>query len=107
MSIRDRGRIKWVSLMLPEHRKKLQQLEEEEEQTTQPAVDEQQLEELNRVLEISCKKNKRIAVTYYNGKKNCRMKGRIKEVIPSQKKMILEGDISLSFDAVVDMELLE
>ena len=45
--IRDRGRIKWVSMMLPEHIKLLRDWVKEDQYEEQKEIDEQQLELMN------------------------------------------------------------
>lgn len=50
--MKDRGSIKWVSLMLPEHVKMLRKWHEEiNNDWTKPILNEDQLEEMNRQLE--------------------------------------------------------
>ncbi|MFC7371150.1 YolD-like family protein [Fictibacillus iocasae] len=68
--IRDRGNIKWTSMMLPEHVKLLRTHEEEADRMEQPHMDEQKQEEWeellceamaeNRMLRIDCYKDGRI-----------------------------------------------
>jgi len=43
--LRDRGRIKWTAMMLPEHVKMLREWQQEEVRVKPVEVDEQQLEE--------------------------------------------------------------
>jgi YolD-like protein len=48
MTIRDRGNIKWASMMLPEHLKELRKyLNEDYYDIPEPTLDEQQLVEIN------------------------------------------------------------
>jgi hypothetical protein len=48
MTIRDRGNIKWTSLMLPEHVKMLRNyINEKYYDIPEPALDEQQMEEMS------------------------------------------------------------
>jgi hypothetical protein len=51
MTIRDRGNIKWTSLMLPEHVKELRRyINEEYYDVPEPSIDEQQMEEMNELI---------------------------------------------------------
>jgi hypothetical protein len=51
MTIRDRGNIKWSSLMLPEHVKELRRyINEKYYDIPEPSIDEQQLEEMNALI---------------------------------------------------------
>ena len=48
--IRERGNIKWTSMMLPEHVKELRDWKEEEKRNQMPVLDEQKIEEMNEVI---------------------------------------------------------
>ena len=48
--IKDRGNIKWTSLMLTEHREKLRELYERDKDIEKPVLDEQQLEKLDSLI---------------------------------------------------------
>ncbi len=49
--LRDRGRIKWTAMMLPEHVRLLREWQEEEGHKKTIEVDEQQLEEWHYIIE--------------------------------------------------------
>lgn len=109
MKIPDRGRKKWVSLMLPEHGKRLQALKEMEDEQEQPLLDEQQLERLDAILKISLQEKRAVRITFYQGKKLHQIQGRIKAYLPVHKALILEGETfpPIPFQEVVDMDLLD
>ncbi|MGA9287690.1 MAG: YolD-like family protein [Anaerobacillus sp.] len=48
--IRDRGNIKWTSMMLPEHVKELRDWKAEEQRKGKPVLDEQIIEEMNELI---------------------------------------------------------
>ncbi|WP_347549725.1 YolD-like family protein [Pseudalkalibacillus hwajinpoensis] len=48
--IRDRGNIKWTSMMLPEHVKELRGWKAAERKEDKPVLDEQKIEEINEVI---------------------------------------------------------
>ncbi|KYD23147.1 YolD-like family protein [Caldibacillus debilis] len=48
--IRDRGRIKWSAMMLPEHVKMLREWAEEEKREKEKTIDEQAWEECDEIL---------------------------------------------------------
>lgn len=50
---RDRGSIKWTSLMLPEHVEMLQNLEKEENKLSKPDLDPQQIEYCHDLLQFA------------------------------------------------------
>lgn len=64
--LRDRGIKKWVSLMLPEHVQSLRELEMENEKVKKPVLDEQQYEELNRVILCAFAEKKLLQISYYS-----------------------------------------
>lgn len=66
--IRDRGRMKWVSLMLPEHVKVLREWAEEDSYKERKELDEQQLEVMNRLLAEAMEEKRAVTITYYQEK---------------------------------------
>lgn len=106
MSVKDRGRIKWVSLMLPEHRRRLEELKEEEGYRNAPSLDEQQLEKLDHILQYALQGQREVKFLYHDGKKSCHGEGVIKAYHPSKREVILEGDIPIPLDSILDMEIL-
>ncbi|MEJ6951671.1 YolD-like family protein [Natronospora cellulosivora (SeqCode)] len=65
--IKDRGNIKWSSLMLSEHRKELEKLYELDKSSfNKPFLDEQKLEEMNKVLEQAIHEKASLRIKYYN-----------------------------------------
>lgn len=67
--IRDRGRIKWTSMMLPEHVKLLRDWAREDEYEKEKQLDEQQLEQLNDTILEAMEYNRPVAITYYRQRK--------------------------------------
>jgi hypothetical protein len=63
--IRDRGKIKWTSLMLPEHVKMLREWAEEDSYKAKPQLDEQQLEEMNETIFYAMEADRELAITYH------------------------------------------
>ncbi len=63
--IRDRGRIKWTSMMLPEHVKLLRDWAKEDTYEKPKELDEQQVEEFNNILSEAMEYRKELAITYY------------------------------------------
>jgi hypothetical protein len=63
--IRDRGRIKWTSMMLPEHVKLLRDWAQEDQYEQQRQLDEQQLEQLNETILEAMEYNHPVSITYY------------------------------------------
>ncbi|RDI41248.1 YolD-like family protein [Falsibacillus pallidus] len=63
--IRDRGRIKWTSMMLPEHVKMLRDWAKEDTFKEKIELDEQQLEELNSIAAEAMEERRQVAITHY------------------------------------------
>jgi hypothetical protein len=65
MVIRDRGRIKWTAMMLPEHVKLLRDWVREDQYEQKISLDEQQLEIMNEILMGAIEHDQFVAITYY------------------------------------------
>lgn len=63
--IRDRGRIKWTSMMLPEHVKMLRDWAHEDTYEERRDLDEQQLEEMNMAIGEAMETGSSVTITYY------------------------------------------
>ncbi|MGR3764923.1 YolD-like family protein [Rossellomorea sp. NS-SX7] len=63
--IRDRGRIKWTSMMLPEHVKLLRDWAKEDTYEKRKELDEQELEVLNEVVAEAMEFGKAVSITHY------------------------------------------
>jgi hypothetical protein len=66
--IRDRGRIKWTSMMLPEHVKMLRDWVKEDRDEEKREMDEQQLELMNGILAEAIEFNQFVAITHYRNR---------------------------------------
>ncbi|WP_084034696.1 YolD-like family protein [Anaerobacillus alkalilacustris] len=63
--IKDRGNIKWTSMMLPEHVTMLRELKESSNYKYKPVLDEQQLEELNGIICYAIDTKTPVRITYF------------------------------------------
>lgn len=84
--IRDRGRIKWNSLMLPEHVKMLREWAEEETWVKQKQLDEQKLEMLNETAAEAMEFGKTVLITYFDTNRYAQLTGTIHYFDNLQKK---------------------
>ncbi|VEF47879.1 YolD-like protein [Bacillus freudenreichii] len=75
--IRDRGRIKWNSLMLPEHVKMLREWAEEETWMEQKQLDEQKLEMLDETAAEAMELGKAVSITYFEANRFAQLTGTI------------------------------
>ncbi|MDR6998636.1 YolD-like family protein [Neobacillus niacini] len=66
--IRDRGRIKWTSMMLPEHVKLLRDWVKEDGYENRKEMDEQQLELMNEILLESIEFDQFVTITYFRNR---------------------------------------
>jgi YolD-like protein len=70
MTIRDRGNIKWTSLMLPEHVKELRKyIYDDYYDIPEPTLDDQQLEEINSLILEAMELNIPLSFTVYKNKR--------------------------------------
>jgi cell division inhibitor SulA len=66
--IRDRGRIKWTSMMLPEHVKLLRDWVKEDGYEQKREMDEQQLELMNETLSEAIEFDQFVTITHYRNR---------------------------------------
>jgi hypothetical protein len=67
--IRDRGRIKWTAMMLPEHVKQLRDWAHEDTYEQQKELDEQKIEEMNVLLASAMEEQKSLMITHYRNRR--------------------------------------
>ncbi|TCP31748.1 YolD-like protein [Scopulibacillus darangshiensis] len=107
--VQDRGSIKWVSLMLPEHVKMLRDWQDEEEhpRAVQPALDEQKNEELNLAVYEALHHDLAVRFTYIEHGAYKALKGQIQTIneVTRQLKIIDAADRKhlLKIDAILDI----
>lgn len=65
-NIFDRGTKKWTAIILPEHRKMLEQWMNENESYQPPELDEQYLEEIQRILNQAKHYRSTIGIQYWD-----------------------------------------
>jgi len=112
MSIKDRGNIKWTSLMLVEHRKKLEKLKNNENNKEKPELSEDELERLNYILKRAINENLNIEVIYYHKKNFHHCKGKIMKIKSFPQKIILNSNekynkIKILINDIIDIKLID
>ena len=75
--IKDRGKMKWVSMMLPEHVQMLREWADEDLNEERVVLDEQQIEEINHIIAEAMEHQILVAISYYNQKRYHVMIGHI------------------------------
>ncbi|WP_040207296.1 YolD-like family protein [Neobacillus jeddahensis] len=63
--IRDRGAIKWTSMMLPEHVNSLKEILVDEQKVKQPELDEQAIQEFELIICEAMAFNKQVTLKFY------------------------------------------
>ena len=75
--IKDRGKMKWVSMMLPEHVQMLREWADEDLNEERVVLDEQQIEEINHMIAEAMENRMLVAISYYDQKRYHVMIGHI------------------------------
>ncbi|MFI5359076.1 MAG: YolD-like family protein [Halanaerobiales bacterium] len=98
--IKDRGNIKWTSLMLTEHREKLKELYERDKDIEKPVLDEQHLERLDFLLGEAVRLQANIEVLYYENRRLHQYEGKISlkgnGLYLDSKKLLIENIINIT-----------
>jgi len=66
-NLRDRGNIKWTSLMLPEHVEILKDMWKEDERVEKGILDEDQAVEIDFKLQMAIKDDLTVEIKHHNG----------------------------------------
>ncbi|WP_078379942.1 YolD-like family protein [Sutcliffiella halmapala] len=105
--IRDRGTIKWTSMMLPEHVKMLRDLVREDTYETKPELDEQQLDEMNELFCEAMETGKEVTITYYEKKRYHLFVGMVHHLDAYQRRLHVVDKFGetcyLSVDNILDI----
>lgn len=97
--IRDRGNIKWTSLMLPEHVKELRRyIHEDYYDMPEPTLDEQQMEEMNEIILEAMEYHVPLMFTIYKNKRLITLSGYIHYIDTYKKQLrILDMNDNIEF----------
>ena len=87
--MKDRGMIKWTSMMLPEHVQMLREWESEDDRQTMPILDEQWLEKRDRDVRKAMIEQKRVKVSYIQNGREQTIKGVMKRYDPIDHVIIM------------------
>ena len=103
--LKDRGRIKWTAMMLPEHIAELRVWQAEDSLTQNPVLNEFDLQLLQEELEIAYKsKNDSVITTWCAGTKNTYI-GKITHLDSVKQLISVEG--SFGNDKIAVGEIIE
>lgn len=104
IDVHDRGTMKWVSLMLPEHVELLKNVFAERQE--KPILDEQKRIELDQKLKYSLKHQIDIAITYFKHGEYVTLHGKIEQIDQWKGYIFLsngEGDF-IPLTAITDID---
>ena len=107
MPIRDRGSIKWNSLMLPEHRGYLQKLLTADEKLPKPELDEQQLVRIERLLKKAAVEKNPVQLCCHRGGRFYCVHGRILSLNPAAREVVIgsrESPTRIEVDEIIDIK---
>lgn len=105
----DRGSLKWTSLMIPEHKKMLQEMYAELEHIEQPELDEQEKERLNQTLITAMEYDRPIQLSVYEEGAIHMMKGKVKTYNSTDRSFSFtteEEFLHINMDNITDIQPL-
>ncbi|MGM0874091.1 MAG: YolD-like family protein [Bacillota bacterium] len=107
--IRDRGNIKWTSMMLPEHVKLLREWSEADAYQVKPELDEQQLEQFNETIYMAMEEHAELVFTYYKDHFHHTCSGYVHYIDPIRHTLRIVDEqngnrLQLPLQAIVDVK---
>lgn len=107
--MKDRGAIKWSSLMLPEHKELLEEYYREKNYLEKPILAEDKCEEINKLLIAAFKKNLTLKITIYHNHSLQTLEGMIKKYKATEKRLKIvregKGEKWVYLDQIIDVEI--
>lgn len=106
MEVHDRGTMKWVSLMLPEHVEELRKVFSVKKE--KPILDEQQMDEIDHTLKQSIQQQKMLQLTYYDAGHFRTVRGTLAKIDQRHGYIILCDGVgkSIPLRDVIDAEIV-
>lgn len=98
--MKDRGSIKWTSIMLPEHVNLLKEMWARDEWLEKPMLDEQLVMEINLKLQLALHNELTVEVEYFKNHGYHKVRDKLLAVDPLNNYLRLEG-MELPLDAIV------
>lgn len=105
MNVHDRGTMKWVSLMLPEHVELLKDVFVERPQ--KPVLDDQKMQEIDQKLKYGLQHQVHLSITYYREGYYFTLNGKIDRIDQYNGYIVLENQegILLPLTEIMDVEI--
>lgn len=106
LTIQDRGTMKWVSLMLPEHVALLQDALTEYEE--KPILDEQKMIEIDRKLKLALEEHVALKMTYYQSGEVQTVYSKLLRIDQTQGYIVLrnEDGTMISLHNIIDVDVI-
>ncbi len=108
--LRDRGTIKWNSLMLPEHVQILKDMWKDDQKATAPQLDEQALEELNERCIQAYEEEAIVKIIQFKNGSFHDEKGTITKLLPQEQSLRITRvngtSISIPIQNIVQLDTL-
>jgi hypothetical protein len=108
--IKDRGRIKWTAMMLPEHLVELRDWHAEDELTKRPELTEWDLSALQEELEIACKRKCEALIKTWRDGHIIENQGIIEAFDLHNKAILLAdpfGDMRISIEHIISAQCID
>lgn len=106
MKVQDRGTMKWVSLMLPEHVALLK--DALIEYKDKPILDEQKMVEIDSKLKFALEEQVELEMTYYQAGDILTLSGRLMKIDQLCGYIVLrnEDGATISLQDIIDVEII-
>ncbi len=106
MNVHDRGTMKWVSLMLPEHVELLKDVFVSRPE--KPVLDDQKMQEMDQKLKYGLRHQVCLSITYYREGYYCTLNGKIDRIDQLNGYIVLANQegIILPLTELTDVEIL-
>ncbi|MCC3144695.1 YolD-like family protein [Halanaerobium sp. Z-7514] len=109
MNIKDRGNKKWTSLMLVEHRKRLQELKENEGQLEKPELDEQLKAAINYKLIKAFEEKLKLEIIHFKINRFKKNRGYLAAINTKDKYILLSQNHKkekIFLENLIDLKIL-
>lgn len=106
MKVHDRGTMKWVSLMLPEHVEMLKKVFIERKE--KPILDEQKMIEIDQSLKDALTYKTEIEITYYHDGDYLTVQGKLEQIDQWRGFIVLKNEHGshIPLSNVIDVEMM-
>lgn len=101
--INERGTKKWVSLMMPEHIKLLNDMWEEKEYKKKPILDEQQLIEIDMKLQCAIHNDLTVKIKYFEDHNYQTKRGKLLDISSLKKALQLDDNTEIAWESIIDV----